>query len=266
MTANAGDSAPLLQVGDPAPVEIVNAASAASTLLLCDHAGRAIPKRLGDLGVQAAAFERHVAWDIGALDVARRLSASLDAPLIHSVYSRLVLDVNRRPDNVTAIAEVSDDIPVPANRGLSAAARQARFAALHEPYHAAVAARLALIRDRGEVPALISIHSFTPVFQGFVRPWQVGILWNRDARLARPLIAALTAMGLTVGDNQPYSGQDGHGYTMPRHGEATGFPHALFEIRQDLIATGKGAAEWAERLTGILRPLLADATLRSAKV
>jgi predicted N-formylglutamate amidohydrolase len=252
----------LLQAGDPPPVQVVNPAGAAPTLLLCDHAGRRVPKRLGDLGLTPDAFERHVAWDIGALHVATRLAALLDAPLVHSVYSRLVLDVNRRPDHAASIAEESDGVAVPVNRALSAEARGARLAAIHAPYHAAIEQRLGAIRSRGQIPAIVSIHSFTPVFQGFVRPWQVGLLWNRDDRLARPLIAALAAQGFAVGDNQPYSGQDGHGYTMPRHAEAAGLPHALFEIRQDLIVDRTEAEKWGDRIAGVLRPLLADPALR----
>lgn len=260
------DSAGLLEAGDPAPVETFNEGGTAPTLLICDHAGRQVPRRLGDLGVDAAAFERHIAWDIGAAEVARRLAIRLDAPLIHAVYSRLVIDVNRRPDDPTAIPEESDGTPVPANRGLSAAARAARVAALAEPYHRAIAARLEALRRNG-VPAVVSVHSFTPVFRGFERPWHVGVLWNRDGRLARPLLERLAAIdGVVVGDNQPYSGQDAHGYTLPRHVEGAGIPHVLLEIRQDLIDTRHGAEQWAEKLYGALAPLLVDPALRRIEV
>jgi predicted N-formylglutamate amidohydrolase len=260
------ESAGLLEPGDPPPVEIFNAGGAAPTLLVCDHAGRHVPLRLGNLGVDSAAFERHIAWDIGAAEVARRLAIRLDAPLIHSVYSRLVVDVNRRPDDPTCMPEESDGTPVPANRDLSAAVRGARIAAVFEPYHRAIAARLQAVRERA-VPAVISIHSFTPVFNGFERPWHVGVLWNRDGRLARPLLDRLAAQdGVVVGDNQPYSGQDAHGHTLPRHVEAAGIPHVLLEIRQDLIDTRHGAEAWAEKLYDALAPLLADPALRRLEV
>lgn len=262
----ADDSADLLQPGDPPPVEIFNEGGTAPTLLICDHAGRAVPLRLGNLGVDSAAFERHIAWDIGAAEVARRLAIRLDAPLIHAVYSRLVVDVNRRPDDPTCMPEESDGTCVPANCGLSPAVRAERVTALHEPYHAAVATRLATMR-RIAVPAVISVHSFTPVFKGFERPWHIGVLWNRDGRLARPLMAGLAAVdGVVVGDNQPYSGQDEHGYTLPRHVERAGIPHVLLEIRQDMIDTRRGAEEWSEILYGALAPLLADPALRRIEV
>lgn len=264
VSATTGESDALLGPDDAPPVFVVNPASGSPNLLICDHAGRRIPRRLGDLGLAAEAFERHVAWDIGALDVARRLSAALDAPLVHSVYSRLVVDVNRRPDHPTAMAEVSDGCAALGNCNLSAASRAARVAELHEPYHAAIEARLRAIQVAGKTPALVSIHSFTPVFQGVARPWQVGVLWNRDGRLAAPLMAGLRARGVEVGDNQPYSARtgEGNGYTVPRHAEPAGLPHVLIEIRQNLIAAEAGVAEWAALLGAVLAPLLADPALR----
>ncbi len=251
----------LLGPDDPPPVEVVNPDAPAPVLIVCDHAGRNVPRKLGRLGLDEAAFERHIAWDIGAAIVARRLAVALNAPLVLSQYSRLVVDSNRRRGDPTAIPEESDGTPVPANRGLSEADRSARFTTLHEPYHAAIAARIAAVRQRGHVPAIVSIHSFTPSFKGFERPWQIGILWNRDDRMARPLMQRLAARGVAVGDNQPYSGQDRHGYTMPRHAEDTGLPHALIEIRQNLIDTASGAERWAAILHEVLVPVLADPAL-----
>lgn len=260
--SSAGSAGDLLTAEDPPPVEVFNDAAPAPLILVCDHAGRRVPQRLGRLGLDQSAYDRHIAWDIGAADVARRLASLLSAPLVTSVYSRLVVDTNRRPGDPTAIPEESDGTVVPGNRGLTAVDRIGRVVALHEPYHAAIAARLAKLRRRDVVPVVISIHSFTPTFNGFVRPWQIGVLWNRDDRLARPLMDRLAARGITVGDNQPYSGQDRHGYTMPRHAEETGLPHALIEIRQDLIDTPAGAETWAAALHDVLAPLLADPALR----
>jgi predicted N-formylglutamate amidohydrolase len=256
------ESTGLLAPDEPSPAELFNEGGQAAILLLCDHAGRRIPKALGDLGVEPAAFERHIAWDIGAAEVARRLAVRLDAPLVCSSYSRLVVDVNRRPDDPTCMPEESDGTRVPGNCNLSAPLRAARVAAVHEPYHRLVAERLAAVQARG-VPAVISVHSFTPVFKGVERPWHIGVLWNRDGRLARPLMARVAELGVTVGDNQPYSGQDAHGYTLPRHVERAGIPHVLLEVRQDLIDTRRGAEEWSEKLYSALGPLLADPSLRS---
>lgn len=260
--ASTGD---LLGPDDPSPAEIFNPDAAATLLLVCDHAGRAVPRRLGRLGLDEAAFERHIAWDIGAAQVARRLAVRFEAPLVLSAYSRLVVDTNRRRGDPTAIPEESDGTAIPANCGLSEADRGARFAAVHEPYHAAIASRVAAVRRRGTVPAILSIHSFTPSFKGFARPWQIGVLWNRDDRIARPLMDGLAARGVAVGDNQPYSGQDRHGYTMPRHAEDTGLPHVLIEIRQDLIATAAGADTWAAILYDVLAPTLADPALHRVR-
>ena len=263
MSASPAESAgDLLGPDDPPPVEVFNPEAAAPLLIVCDHAGRRVPRRLGRLGLDEDAFERHIAWDIGAAAVARRLASTLAAPLVLSAYSRLVVDTNRRRGDPTAIPEESDGTAVPGNRGLSEAERSARFAALHEPYHAAIAARIAAVRARGAVPAIVSIHSFTPSFRGFERPWQIGILWNRDDRIARPLMQRLAAKGVAVGDNQPYSGQDRHGYTMPRHAEDTGLPHALIEIRQNLVDTMAGAERWAATLLEVLAPVLANPALR----
>ena len=259
------ESIRLLDPDEPPPAEVFNEGGAAPTLLLCDHAGRRVPRALGDLGVDAAGFERHIAWDIGAAEVARRLAVRLDAPLVCSVYSRLVVDVNRRPDDPTCMPEESDGTRIPGNCNLSTALRQVRLQSVHEPYHRLVAERLAMIRAKA-VPAVISVHSFTPVWKGVERPWHIGVLWNRDGRLARPLMKRFAELDVVVGDNQPYSGQDEHGYTLPRHVEKIGIPHVLLEVRQDLIDTRKGAEEWSEKLYSALGPLLADPALRQLEV
>jgi predicted N-formylglutamate amidohydrolase len=260
---------PLLAADDPPPFETVNETGRAPVLLVCDHASRRVPKALGDLGLPPTAFDRHIAWDIGAAEVARQLAEAFDAPLVMSGYSRLVLDPNRATDNPTAIPAVSDGQHVPANEALPPVERARRIEALFEPYHAAIAAALATFKRRKIVPAVISVHSCTPVFQGFARPWHVGVLWNRDGRLARPLIERLAAIsvagkGIAVGDNQPYSGQGGEGYTVKRHAEAAGLPHVTLEIRQDLIDTRRGARKWAKVVAEALGPLLADPALRRA--
>jgi predicted N-formylglutamate amidohydrolase len=261
----------LLGPDEPPPGEVFNAelldrASDAPTLFICDHAGRRVPKALGDVGVDATAFERHIAWDIGAADSARHLARTFGAPLILATYSRLVLDPNRYLDDPSLIPEISDGTPVPANGGLSAEDREARIAALHAPYHATIADAVQRLRRNGAVPAVISVHTCTPVFKGFARPWQIGVLWNRDARIAEPLIKALAARGdVVVGDNQPYSGKDGQGYSVKQHAERHGYPAVALEIRQDLVDTHHGAAHWAGIVAEALAPILADPALRAVR-
>ncbi len=261
--SRAASPPPLLQPDEPPAVAVVNAEGKGDMLLVCDHASRQVPRSLGDLGLPHAAFDRHIAWDIGAADVARQLSRQFDAPLVLSGYSRLVIDLNRRLDDPTSIPEVSDGTLVPANRALTPAERQRRADALFHPYHRAIAKAITRMRRRIETPALVSVHSCTPVFKGAERPWHIGVLWNDDPRLAVPLMERLAARGdVTVGDNQPYSARDGHGYTMRAHAEEPGLPHVLVEIRQDLIDTHKGAEQWSGILADTLAPLLADPARR----
>jgi len=255
-------SEPLLRPGDPPPFEIVNPDGAARVVLIADHAGRAIPQALGTLGLGPAELARHIAWDIGIADVTRRLSKRLDAPAALAGYSRLVIDCNRKLGNPTSMAQESDHVAVPGNRGLTPAQRAQRVDALFTPYHDAVTRILESRLRAGLVPALVSMHSFTPVMNGFERPWHIGILWNRDPRLPLPLMKRLAAEpGLTVGDNEPYSGRAEQGYSIYVHGQDLGIPHVLIEVRQDLIDTHHGAAEWAERIGNALADVLADASL-----
>jgi predicted N-formylglutamate amidohydrolase len=239
---------------DDLPPFLCIAGSAASGIIvLCDHASNRVPRGLGDLGLPAAEFERHIAYDPGAAAVTRALAAQLDAPAIMTTFSRLVIDPNRGTDDPTLVMQISDGTVVPGNARIDEAGRQGRIARFYEPYHAAIDAAIEHRLAAGIVPALVSVHSFTPVWRGRARPWQVGILWDRDPRLATALIAALEAdSGLVVGDNEPYSGALTND-TMFRHGTRRGIAHALIELRQDLIADDQGAESWAGRLAAILR-------------
>jgi predicted N-formylglutamate amidohydrolase len=244
----------LLLPEDPPPVEFRHRNGKRPVMLVCDHASRAVPKRLGNLGLSDTELRRHIGWDIGAAAVTRRLAPLLDAPAILSGYSRLVVDCNRHPDDPTSIPPVSDGTVVPGNQDLDRAAREARRRAIADPYHAAIDAALARMRD----PALLAIHSFTPSMGGKARPWHIGILWDQDGRIALPLLAALRAeAGLVVGDNQPYSAREPAGYTVRRHAEERGLRHVGIELRQDLVADDAGAEEWAQRLARVLLPILA---------
>lgn len=248
----------LLQSGDPQPVEFLNLTGRAPILLLCDHASNRIPQVLGDLGVSEAERARHIGYDIGAASVTRHLSAMMDAPALLSCFSRLVIDLNRRNDDPTAMPPSSDGTPVPTNRDLTAQDRQDRINALFTPYHRAVSDQLDGFAGRGIAPAVLSIHSCTPVMAGFQRPWEIGVLWNQDGRIAVPLMSELARAGdINVGDNQPYSGRDHHGFTLEHHAEPRGLPHVLIEVRQDLIETEAGQRVWAERLYAAFTPVLA---------
>ncbi len=249
----------LLGPDDPPPFELINPGGSARLVFFCDHAGRAFPRKLGRLGLDEAALEQHIAWDIGIAKLARRLAVALDAPAALAGYSRLVIDCNRRLDDPTSIPQESDRIAVAGNRGLTAEARAARAQEIFRPYHEAVAAMIRRKLEGGIVPAVLSLHSFTPVMNAFHRPWHIGVLWNRDPRIPVPLMARLTReAGLCVGDNEPYSGRDEHGYSVIAHAEALGLPHALIEVRQDLIADDAGVAHWAGILERVIRDVLAD--------
>ena len=173
----------LLQPGDPAPFELLNRYGASPWLLTADHAGQAIPRALGDLGLPPGEIDRHIGWDIGIAGVARELATLLDAWTILQAYSRLVIDCNRRLNDPTSIPQESDRTPIPGNRGLSAEDRRQRQEEIFTPYHMALETHLQDRLEAGSVPVVVSLHSFTPVMNGFQRPWQVGILWNRDPRV-----------------------------------------------------------------------------------
>jgi predicted N-formylglutamate amidohydrolase len=244
---------PLLDPDEPPAATVVNPAGASPFFLACDHAGRVIPRRLGTLGLAEAELSRHMAWDIGIAGVGRALSPLLDAPLLLQTYSRLVVDCNRDPAVASSIPEISETTGIPGNRGLPAAERQARLLAIFTPYHAALQDVLDRRAAAGRETVLVALHSFTPVFKGLARPWHVGVLFNRDPRLAHPLLRLLRReSGLVVGENQPYSVSDATDYTVPVHGERRGLMHVEIEIRQDLIAAPEGQADWAARLARLL--------------
>jgi predicted N-formylglutamate amidohydrolase len=223
-------------------------------LFLCDHASNALPEGVGSLGLQPALFQTHIAWDIGAAVVTRALAQAYGAPALLGGWSRLLIDLNRGADDPTIVMKLSDGSIIPGNRdaGVDEVAR--RIAAYHAPYHAAITREL----DRmGPGAVLVSMHSFTPSWKGVPRPWALGVLYDSDARLAAPLMARLEEAGFVVGDNEPYHGAlDGD--TLNVHGIRRGLPHALIEMRQDLIATDAAALDFAEKLKPILDMALCD--------
>lgn len=231
-------------------------------VLLCDHASNALPAEYGTLGLEPAELQRHIAYDIGAEGVTRRIAEAIGAPGVLTRYSRLLIDCNRGRDDPTLIMRLSDGTIVPGNRTLTPAEREKRLTLYYEPYHAAVDAVIDRALEAGVAPLLFSVHSFTGSWKGMPRPWHAGILWDRDDRAARPLIERLSRdPTLVVGDNQPYSGRL-RGDTMWQHGTMRGLSHVIIEIRQDLIETEAGQTAWAERLSEILMSFLACPVLK----
>jgi predicted N-formylglutamate amidohydrolase len=251
---------PLLGPDDPSPIELLETGAAGAAFLVADHAGRAIPRRLGKLGLPPAALELHIAYDIGIATLTRALGARLDAAGVMGRYSRLVIDCNRRLDDPTSIAEASDGVAVPGNCGLAPADRRQRAGAIFAPYHAAIATMLARRKQQGRPTVFVSMHSFTPRMNAVERPWHLGVLWDKDERIAKPLIDALRQRGdLTVGDNEPYDARSGEGYTLEAHAVTGGLPHVMLEIRQDVIAEPAAAEAFAARLAPVLAPVVAAA-------
>jgi predicted N-formylglutamate amidohydrolase len=233
--------------------ERISAGSPAQLLLLCDHAGNALPAAYGLLDLEPPLFETHIAYDIGAAQVTRALAAATGAAAVLGRFSRLLIDLNRGADDPTLVMKLSDGSIIPGNRDVGPAEIAKRIAQFHAPYHAAISEEIA----RLETPTLISLHSFTPAWKGEARPWEVGVLWDEDGRLARPLMARLAQAGFIVGDNEPYTGAL-KGDTLNVHGTRRGLSHVLIEMRQDLIGDADKAQAFAARLKPILDAALAD--------
>ncbi len=246
--------ATLLGPDDPIPVRVLREGGRSDIFLTADHAGRAIPRSLGRLGVPEDDLVRHIAWDIGIAAVTECLSEALDATAALQSYSRLVIDCNRDPGVPSSIPDVSEATVIPGNMGLSAEQRAARREAIFEPYHERILSLLDARHATGRRTVFVAMHSFTPVFKGEPRAMQVGVLYNRDRRLAEIMLDLLRAEGdLTVGDNAPYAVSDVSDYGVPMHAERRGLPHVEIEIRQDLIADEAGQAAWAARFARLLR-------------
>ncbi len=256
---------PLIGPDDPPPVELLNPLGPMQLLLVCDHASRNFPAAMNQLGLDDLALDRHIAWDIGAGPVTRLLAERFGAPAVLAGYSRLIVDYNRKLDDPTAFPEISDGIVVPGNQGLSEEDMVRRVISFYEPYHDAVAARIEHALQAGTVPALISIHSFTPTYAGRARHWKVGVLWDTDPRIPVPFIQRMKSLVShdCIGDNEPYSGRDPHDFTIDNHAETRGLPHMSIEIRQNLIDSEDGVTEWAGLIGDALEPILADKELYS---
>ncbi len=247
----------LLDAGEADPVIMVNGQGRSPIVLVCEHAGRVIPRSLGRLGLAESDLERHIAWDIGAEAVARRLCALLDAPLVLQRYSRLVYDCNRPPEHPGAMPEVSELTVIPANQNLSPAQRASRAQALYYPFHAGVRALVDAKLAQGQKPVIVTLHSFTRVFKGVMRSVELGLLHHSHDGLAKRLLALMHATHGQVDTrlNEPYGPQDGVAHTLDLQANSRGLANVMIEIRNDLIADDKGQAAWA----GLLAPLLAQA-------
>ena len=243
----------LLAADEPPAVTESRRDGRSDFLILVDHASRRIPKSLGDLGLPESELARHIGWDIGALAVAERVSAALDATLVAQTYSRLVIDCNRAPSAPSAIPPISETTAIPGNEAIGEQERQARRLAVHAPYHSHIAALLDERARQGRRTILVAQHTMTPVFKGSRRDMQAAVLYNRDGRFATTLRDVLAnGSGLTVADNQPYAMTDATDFTLPLHGEKRGLPHVGLEIRQDLVGDERGVLLWADRVATAL--------------
>jgi predicted N-formylglutamate amidohydrolase len=247
----------LLAPDEASPVRVLRGDGSSDLFLTADHAGRVIPRSLGRLGLPERELDRHIAWDIGIAGVTERLSAGLDATAVLQTYSRLVIDCNRNPSVPSSIPEISESTPIPGNLRLTPDQRDARRAAIFAPYHARIRELLDARQAVSRRTVYVAMHSFTPVFKGESRAMQVGVLYNRDARLACIMLELLRAEGdLVIGDNAPYAVSDATDYGVPVHAERRGLPHVEIEIRQDLIEDEAGQDAWAARFERLLRVAL----------
>jgi predicted N-formylglutamate amidohydrolase len=247
----------LLCHDDPPVYALERAEGSSPLLLVCDHAGRHIPRKLGDLGLSEQALATHVAWDLGIEGLGRRLSARLDAFLIQHRYSRLVIDVNRPPESAESIVTLSERTHVPGNEGLTRAQALQRGAELFEPYHGRIREELDRRARERRPSVLVALHSFTPRYLGVERRWHAGVLYGRDPRLGRALLQELRSeSALVVGDNEPYAVSDSSDYTIIVHGERRQLLHVELEIRQDLLADEDGQERWSARLAAILERVI----------
>lgn len=246
----------MMKAGLFSPFEVIEGDRSKGLVLLADHAGRALPNEYGQLGLPGSEFERHIAYDIGVEPLTRRLAALTGAPAAMANFSRLLIDPNRGEDDPTLIRQLYDGTIVPANYPMAEVERERRLEAFYRPYHDAVGSLIASVHEEtGAAPFIFSLHSFTPVMQGRVRPWHAGVLWDNDPRAPLPLIEMLGRdTALVVGNNEPYDGAL-RGDTMYRHAIASGYAHALLEVRQDLIADAAGVEAWAQRLAPIVEEL-----------
>ncbi len=235
------------------PVRVFNRAAAGPFVLLCDHASNHVPPGYGTLGLPQSELTRHIAWDPGAAPVSRLMAERLDAVLVESAISRLIIDCNRPLDAPDLMPATSETTVIPANVAVAGDERARRIALAHAPFHDTIETIVADRLAAGRPTMIVSVHSFTPVYRGVPRPWHVGLIHDGDERLSAPMIAALAAIdGVTVGDNEPYAPADRVYYSLERHARSHELPCVMIEIRNDEIGDAAGQELWAGRLATIL--------------
>ena len=247
-------AAPLLATDEPPSFLEWPSEGRSAFVIVADHAGARIPRRLANLGLPSAELERHIAWDIGALGVARRVAAAVDAPLIAQNYSRLVIDCNRDPQVASSIPHISETSEIPGNKNLSAADIAARRAEIFDPYHRRIRELIDERLAAGRPTILVAQHTMTDIYKGGRRNMHAAVLYNRDRRFAGIVLDMLRREAqLIVADNEPYFVSDETDYTVPHHAEARSLPYVEIEIRQDLVSDDAGQCEWAARIAGALK-------------
>lgn len=256
----------LLSPDEPPPYVTLNPITDTPVLLVCDHASCRFPESLGDMGLDPFARRCHLAIDIGAGSLTESLAESVGVTAVLAQYSRLVIDCNRNLLDTSAFLEFGDGIVVPGNHNLSKEHRELRANAIYYPYHEAVNAQIRRLMAQGPKPALVSIHSFTPVLNGVFRPWEIGVLWDKDESLKDIFIEDFRAQGFLVGDNEPYSGKAPADYTVDTHGEDNGLPCLGIEIRQDLIGDADGVARIAAVMHDIIESIPERLGLKGQKI
>lgn len=253
----------ILGPDDPEPFEIYNAGGNAHALVIADHASNHVPASLDNLGLDQEDLNKHYAMDIGTGALSRRLADRLDSRCYLAAYSRLVVDLNRHEDHSTLITEEGEGKPIPGNQGLSHGDRTRRMQAIYHPYHQKLDNLITGYLANDIVPVLISIHSFTPLFFNARRPWEIGVLWAQDDKIARHVYDDFNARGYCVGDNQPYDMRMLSGSTVSRHGDERRLPNVLIEVRNDLLETEEMIERWAEMLAECLEPVIKDPSMHT---
>jgi predicted N-formylglutamate amidohydrolase len=223
-------------------------------VIVCDHASNHIPREFGGLGLETSDLTRHIAWDPGALGVAKVMSDNLNAPLVRSLASRLLIDCNRPLDAHDLIASVSEVTQIPGNDNLSEAQRQERVQRFYEPFHASIETVITPCFARGNRPGFIAMHSFNPTYRGVQRPWEIGIIHDEDSQWGLGIVERLRIeTGYTVGVNEPYSPRDRVYHTLERHARSRGLPAVMIEIRNDEIISEKQQVLWGEMLSRVAK-------------
>ena len=256
----------LLSPEEPGPFRVLNPLAEQPVLLICDHASHRFPKSLGDMGLDPFARRCHLAIDIGAGPLTKRLAKSLGVTAVVHNYSRLVVDCNRQLMDPSAFLEYGDGILVPGNRNLHQSDKDLRASALYWPYHCAIDEQVERLRKAGPLPAFISIHSFTPVLNGESRSWEMGVLWDKDEKMREIFLEGLRGAGYKVGDNEPYSGKAPQDFTIDHHAEELGLPHIGIEIRQDLIDDDAGVAEISEVMHSIIASVPEQLAMKGQRI